>query len=66
MVAAGRSESGLISQLDAADLVCLRDRCPAVIGGVIGYRDFTHLSATMTRSLRPELERTAERALALR
>jgi len=37
--------------LDLNDAICPGSRCPAVIGGVLVYRDTNHLTATYARSL---------------
>ncbi len=50
-------------QIDEADLtpyVCLPDRCPAVIGGLVVYFDGSHLTATYARTLAPYLDRVLE------
>jgi len=43
--------------LDLGDLVCPHDSCPAVIGGVLVYRQGSHLTRTFVDSTEPELER---------
>ncbi|WP_307812865.1 acyltransferase family protein [Micromonospora coerulea] len=42
--------------VDLNDAVCPADRCAAVIGGVLVYRDTNHLTATYVRSLAPRLD----------
>jgi len=42
---------------------CKKARCPAVIGGVIPYRDASHLTVTFAKSLIPYLEPAFERAM---
>lgn len=42
-------------RIDMTDFYCLRDVCPAMIGGVNVYRDGHHFTATFTRSLAPFL-----------
>jgi hypothetical protein len=37
-------------------LMCSEILCPPVIGGVIVYVDYNHLTATFSRSLAPYLE----------
>jgi hypothetical protein len=37
--------------LDLTPWICPTDRCPAVIGGMIVYRDVDHLTATYARTL---------------
>ncbi|QIG44796.1 acyltransferase [Nocardioides anomalus] len=43
--------------------LCRRGTCPAVIGGVIPYRDENHLTVTFAQSLVPYLTPAVERAL---
>ncbi|MET8358449.1 acyltransferase family protein [Micromonospora sp. NPDC005171] len=38
------------------DAICPTDRCAAVIGGVLVYRDSNHLTATYSRTLAPRLD----------
>jgi hypothetical protein len=45
-----------VELLDLTDNICPTDRCPAVIGGVIIYRDGNHLTATYARTLGPVFE----------
>ncbi|GIJ00296.1 hypothetical protein Slu03_26730 [Sediminihabitans luteus] len=43
--------------VDVSALVCPPgDRCPSVLGGVLLYRDASHLTATATELLRPQVE----------
>jgi len=42
--------------LDLTDSFCTGDRCPAVIGGVLVYRDRGHMTATYARSLADALD----------
>ena len=51
--------------MDLNDLLCTEDQCPPVIGGVIVYADFNHMSATFNRSLAPYLEPSLVRAMGL-
>lgn len=44
-----------VTMLDLNDRICPADQCAAVIGGVIVYRDVSHLTATYSRSLAPGL-----------
>lgn len=44
-----------VALVDLARLQCVEERCPAVVGGVMAYRDTHHLSATYTRTLAPYL-----------
>ena len=41
--------------LDLTDAYCFGDTCPAVIGGVLVYRDSNHLTATYARSLHGQM-----------
>jgi len=52
--AAERAEVRLI---DPMPILCRDDRCPAVIGDALVYRDTYHLSATFARTLAPWLEK---------
>lgn len=49
------SESGWPVVLDLVDVICLRNTCPAVIGGVLVYRDNHHLTDSYARTLAPDL-----------
>ncbi|MEU4714738.1 acyltransferase family protein [Micromonospora purpureochromogenes] len=42
--------------VDLNDAICPTDRCAAVIGGVLVYRDTNHLTATYARTLAPRLD----------
>ncbi len=44
-------------------LICPADPCPAVVNGMIVYRDTHHLTATFSRSLAPALNRALTRIL---
>ena len=43
--------------------ICTKRVCPAVVGGVIPYRDENHLTATYTRTLIPYLQPSIEKAM---
>ena len=43
----------LVHVSDLTSWISPTDRCPAVIGGVLIYRDGNHLTATYARSLAP-------------
>ncbi|WP_279340968.1 acyltransferase family protein [Williamsia muralis] len=43
--------------LDLSEGLCNESMCPAVIGNIVVYHDWHHLSATFVRSLTPELWR---------
>jgi peptidoglycan/LPS O-acetylase OafA/YrhL len=45
-----------VHMIDLNDAICPTDRCAAVIGQVIVYRDSNHLTATYARSLAPRLD----------
>ena len=49
-VTAAEGMSG-VEVMDLTPWVCPTDRCPAVIGGTIVYRDGNHLTATYSRTL---------------
>jgi len=48
--------SGLVDVLDVDDLICRDGTCRDVVGGVVVYFDWGHLTATFARTLRPEVE----------
>ena len=50
--------------IDLTPYYCDRTTCPAVIGGVLVYRDTSHITATWATSLRPYLEQDLQQALA--
>ena len=62
--AAEALDSGLVTTVDLEDHICREDVCPAVIGGVIVYADYNHLSATYSATLAPYLEPAALEAMA--
>ena len=51
------------SVVDLSDLYCTATTCPAAIGGVVVYRDITHVTATWARTLAPILARAVDEAL---
>ena len=53
--AAEGSTSPLVHTVDLNDYICTSTTCPAIIGQVITYADFNHLSATFSRTLAPYL-----------
>ena len=59
--AAHESGAGVI---DMSDQLCVDDRCPAVIGGVLVYVDNHHMTATYSRSVAPALGRAIDHAMA--
>ncbi|WP_026918954.1 acyltransferase family protein [Gordonia shandongensis] len=54
---------GMFHRLDLSDGLCVDDFCPAVIGNIIVYKDYHHLSAAYVRSLTRELSRVLAGAL---
>ena len=49
--------------LDYTDGICNDTYCPAVVGNIVVYRDFHHLTATYIRSFIPALEGDLQRSL---
>jgi hypothetical protein len=66
MDAARRIRDPRISTVNLNRFFCRKGVCPAVIGGVIPYRDSSHLTVTFTKSLVPYLRPAVERAMAAR
>jgi hypothetical protein len=66
MDAARRIHDPRISTVNLNRFFCRKGVCPAVIGGVIPYRDSSHLTVTFTKSLVPYLRPAVERAMAAR
>ncbi|MFD1214777.1 acyltransferase family protein, partial [Arthrobacter sp. GCM10027362] len=62
--AVDRLSSPRITAVDLDKYFCAANRCPAVIGSVLVYRDGSHLTATYARSLAPYLDRPIREALA--
>ncbi len=62
--AAERTDSELVHRLDLNDYLCTADTCPAIIGGVVTYADFNHMSATFSRTLAPYLAPAVLEAMA--
>ena len=54
--AAEASADPRVSIVDLTDTVCMADLCPAVIGGVLAYRDRQHLTSLFARTLAPILD----------
>ena len=52
-----------VHPIDVSDGICDPTMCPAVVGNIIVYKDWHHLSATFIRSLIPELQRQMQAAL---
>ncbi len=55
--------SDLITTVDLVRHICRGDVCPAVVGGVIVYADYNHLSKTYSATLAPYLEPAVLRAM---
>lgn len=49
------SVAGSFTKLDPTPWLC-NEICPAVVNGVVAYRDASHISVEMSRSLAPKLE----------
>jgi len=65
VIAAHQIGAKSIHVVDLTVLLCPRGRCPFAIGGVIVYFDQTHLTATYSRTLAPDLEGPLVKDLAL-
>ena len=52
-----------ISVIDLNDYLCTLDTCTSVVGGVIAYRDHSHMTATFNRTLAPYLDEEIQEAL---
>jgi peptidoglycan/LPS O-acetylase OafA/YrhL len=63
-VAARRVRSGRITLVDLDRFICDRARCFPVIGGVLVYKDPTHLTPLFARTLGPLLQRRLEPLIA--
>jgi peptidoglycan/LPS O-acetylase OafA/YrhL len=50
--------------IDMSNQLCINERCPTVIGGVLVYVDNHHMTATYSRSVAPALGRAIDHALA--
>ena len=51
-----------VRSVDLTDRICRPDRCRAIEGNVIVYRDTSHVTATYMRSLAPFLRDALEEA----
>ncbi|NED70513.1 hypothetical protein G3I15_57305, partial [Streptomyces sp. SID10244] len=49
--------------LDYTDAMCGPTYCPAVVGNIVVWHDFHHLSATFVRSLTPAVEADLAKSL---
>ena len=56
LVTAARAQPG-VTLIDLSDALCPTERCAPVIGGVLVYRDISHVSATYAATLAPRLNR---------
>jgi peptidoglycan/LPS O-acetylase OafA/YrhL len=52
-----------VSTVDLNRYICTEKSCPAVVGGVIPYRDENHLTATFTQTLIPYLQPSIVKAM---
>ena len=52
-----------MSFLDYTDAMCSPTYCPAVVGNVLVWHDYHHLSATFVRSLIPAVDADLHRTL---
>jgi hypothetical protein len=48
--------------VDLFDAICPTERCPAVIGNVLIYRQGSHLTDTYVRSMTPRLAKALTKA----
>ncbi|ROP61285.1 acyltransferase family protein [Curtobacterium sp. PhB115] len=62
-VRAFTAAGGRAAAIDLSDYYCTATTCPAVVGGVLVYRDTTHITATWAMSLEPFLERDLKKQL---
>lgn len=53
LVAASKSDVALV---DLSDRFCTQTKCPPVVGGVMVYRLYQHLTGTFVRTLAPSVE----------
>ncbi|SDQ63173.1 Peptidoglycan/LPS O-acetylase OafA/YrhL, contains acyltransferase and SGNH-hydrolase domains [Curtobacterium sp. UNCCL20] len=63
-VKAFRADGGTAGLIDLSKYYCTDTTCPAVIGGVLVYRDTSHITGTWAMSLEPYLERDMKAQLA--
>jgi peptidoglycan/LPS O-acetylase OafA/YrhL len=61
--AARQLESPHVFRVSVNRYICTRKSCPAVVGGVIPYRDENHLTITYTKSLIPYLQPAIAQAM---
>lgn len=52
-----------VSVVDLNDYLCTLDTCNSVVGGVIVYRDHSHMTATFNRTLAPYLDEELQEAV---
>jgi peptidoglycan/LPS O-acetylase OafA/YrhL len=60
---AARSLAGLVPVIDLNSLICTDSLCPAVVGNVLVYADYHHLTVPYTLTLAPYLRRKLTAAL---
>ncbi len=58
-----RVDDPRVRSVDLNDHLCTEDFCPPVVGGVVVYSDFSHLTTTYVRTLAPYLDDTLVRAV---
>jgi hypothetical protein len=52
-----------IQTVNVNDYICGQEQCHGVVGGVVVYSDFSHLTTTYVKTLRPYLERSLMKAI---
>ena len=57
------AEATGVPVVDMSDMICPDDKCPAVIGNVLVYRQGSHLTSTFVNTLEPELDRRLRHAV---
>jgi peptidoglycan/LPS O-acetylase OafA/YrhL len=62
MVEAAKDQPG-VTVIDMNDFFCRDGSCSPVIGGVVGYRDSHHITATFSATLAPYLDERIEAAV---
>ena len=63
MAEAARTTPG-VRLIDSTAMFCADGTCPAVIGGVVVYRQLQHVTQTYSRSMAPFLEPEVAAAVA--
>lgn len=62
--AARASDSPLVRRVNLNRFLCTDTVCPAVIGGIIVYADYNHLTSSFSRTLAPYLGKAVLRTMA--